>query len=101
MREDVMKNFFFIFQRMSADYINIQSEKDKLAEDNARLMEQLNKMQHRNGFGYRTKLFCSSIPMFDFVSKPIKVSNFVTPSYQTLDFPNPKRLLIDIVSNSN
>ena len=38
---------------MSADYINIQSEKDKLADDNARLMDQLKKMRHRNGFGYR------------------------------------------------
>ena len=35
---------------MSADYINIQSEKDKLADENARLMDQLKKMRHRNGF---------------------------------------------------
>lgn len=32
--------------RMSADYINIQAEKDKLAEDNAKLLEQMKKMRH-------------------------------------------------------
>ena len=37
---------------MSADYINIQAEKDKLAEDNAKLLEQMKKMRHRNSFDY-------------------------------------------------
>jgi hypothetical protein len=32
--------------RMSSDYINIQSEKDKLAEDNARLIAQMKNMRH-------------------------------------------------------
>jgi len=32
--------------RMSADYINIQAEKDRLADDNAKLIEQMNKMRH-------------------------------------------------------
>ena len=32
---------------MSADYINIQNEKDKLAEDNAKLVDQMKKIRHR------------------------------------------------------
>ena len=90
MREDITINF--IFQRMSADYINIQSEKDKLAEDNARLMEQLNKMRHRNVFGYRTKLFCSSIPMYDCVWKPIKSEQLRHAIVSDAGFSKPEEI---------
>ena len=37
---------------MSADYINIQAEKDRLADDNAKLIEQMNKMKHRQSLDH-------------------------------------------------
>ena len=48
---------------MSADYINIQSEKDKLAEENARLMDQLKKMRHRIGSAIERLILLSILIM--------------------------------------
>ena len=60
---------------MSADYINIQSEKDKLAEENARLMDQLKKMRHRIGSAIeRLELSKLSIRVSRSLSRPVTSS---------------------------